>query len=134
MLAYFGVFLEISTNTPPMNIEQFRDYCLGLKGTTEAFPFDNKTLVFKCMNKMYALLDVDNFNSLNLKCDPEKAVELREQYHAVTAGYHMNKKHWNTITINADLNDNMLLNLTSHSYELIVNGLTKTQKAELAQL
>jgi len=76
-----------------MNIEMFRDFCLSLKDTTEEFPFDESTLVFKVGGKIFALTDIDLFNSINLKCDPETAIELRERYSSVLPGYHMNKKH-----------------------------------------
>lgn len=114
-----------------MNIEEFRDYCLSLKGVTEGFPFDNKTLVFKVMNKMFALTSIEEFRSVNLKCDPELAIELREQFMAVQPGYHMSKKHWNTITVNDDVNDPKLIELTKMSYDLVVSGLTKKLKEEL---
>ena len=89
-----------------MNIEEYRTYCLSKKGVTEGFPFGGETLVFKVMGKMFALTDVDGFESVNLKCDPERALELRSSYEAVNPGYHMNKKHWNTISNNADVDDN----------------------------
>ncbi|MDQ3191552.1 MAG: MmcQ/YjbR family DNA-binding protein [Bacteroidota bacterium] len=117
-----------------MNIEEFREYCLLKKGVTEEFPFDNVTLVFKVMGKMFALTDIDNFESINLKCDPEKAVELREQYSAIIPGYHMNKKHWNTIIIDQSVPEKNLLSLIDHSYELVCSGLSKTQKANLAKI
>lgn len=88
-----------------MDIEAFRQYCLSKKGTTEEFPFGPSTLVFKVMGKMFAAVDVDAFESVNLKCDPETAVELRERYEQVTPGYHMNKKHWNTVLLRAGLDD-----------------------------
>ena len=94
-----------------MNIEQYRDYCLAKPGTTESFPFDQNTLVFKVMDKMFALADVDQFISMNLKCDPERAVKLREQYEEVIPGYHMNKKHWNTVVIDGVLSDEFLYEL-----------------------
>ena len=86
-----------------MNIESFREYCLSKPGTTEGFPFDEKTLVFKVQGKMFALTDVDAFESVNLKCEPEDAVLLRETYEGVKPGYHMSKKHWNTVTIQSDV-------------------------------
>lgn len=76
-----------------MNIEEFRNYCLSFPGVTEEFPFDEKTLVFKVMGKLFALTDVDDFTSINLKCDPVRAMELREMHEEVQPGYHMNKKH-----------------------------------------
>ena len=80
-----------------MNIEDFRRFCLSLKGVTEGMPFDNETLVFSVRGKMFTLTDINTFESINLKCDPEEAIMLREKHEAVIPGYHMNKKHWNTI-------------------------------------
>jgi predicted DNA-binding protein (MmcQ/YjbR family) len=117
-----------------MNIEEFRAYCIAKKGVTEEFPFDNKTLVFKVMGKMFALCDVDEFESFNLKCDPEKAIELREKYEGIKPGYHMNKKHWNTITSVSDVPDNLSMQLIDHSYDLVVNGMTKKLREELNNL
>ncbi len=117
-----------------MNIEDFRDYCLSKKGVTEDFPFDENTLVFKVMGKMFALTSIDLFKSVNLKCDPLLALELREAYHAVEPGWHMSKKHWNTVTINDDVSDMKLKEFIDMSYDLVVKGLTKKLKEELSQL
>lgn len=117
-----------------MHIEEFRDYCLAKPGVTEEFPFDNKTLVFKVMGKMFALCDVDAFESVNLKCDPERSIELRERYEGVNAGYHMSKKHWNTITSVSDVPDQLHFELIDHSYDLVVKGLRKMDREELDQL
>lgn len=114
-----------------MNVETYRSYCLNLKGTSEGFPFDNVTLVIKVGGKIFALFDIDQFSSVNLKCDPERAIDLRENYEGVQPGYHMNKKHWNTIRLNQDVSDNMLIELTEHSYELVVASLSKKIKDEL---
>jgi len=102
-----------------MNIETYRNYCLRKPGTTEEFPFDNETMVFKVGGKMYALCNVDLFESINLKCDPEKAVELREKYASVLPGYHMNKKHWNTVILDGSIPDHLILAWTDHSYQLV---------------
>ncbi len=117
-----------------MNIEEFRNYCLSKKGTTESFPFGEETLVFKVMDKVFALAGLDAYPATaNLKCDPEKAIELREEYDGlIIPGYHMNKKHWNTVEIEGNLPHNLILELIDHSYDLIVSGLTKKLKAELA--
>ncbi len=117
-----------------MNIEEYRDYCMGKKGVTEGFPFDEKTLVFKVMNKMFALTDVEGFQSINLKCNPDDAIELREQYHAVKPGYHMSKKHWNTVSVGEDASDDLIYGWIDDSYNLIVQSLTKKLKEELAKL
>lgn len=117
-----------------MNIEEFRDYCISKKGVTEAFPFDKNTLVFKVMGKMFALADVETFDFINLKSDPEKAVELREKYQGIKPGYHMSKVHWNSVYVNADVADGLILQLIDESYSLIVSSLTKKLKEELKQL
>lgn len=118
-----------------MDIETYRDYCLAKPGTTEGFPFDNKTLVFKVMNKMFALTDVDEFVSINLKCDPERAIALREEYDgSIVPGYHMSKKHWNTVLTDGSVPDKFLLELIDHSYQLIVDSLPKKVKAEWERL
>jgi|SRR3989344_195751 len=114
-----------------MNIEEFRDYCIQKKGVTEEFPFDKNTLVFKVMGKMFALADVDLFESINLKCDPERAVELREQFQGVLPGYHMSKIHWNTVLVDADVSDKLLFQMIDDSYHLVAKSLTKKLKEEL---
>lgn len=114
-----------------MNIEEYREFCLSKPGVSEGFPFDNKTLVFKVMGKIFALTDVDEFVGINLKCDPEYAFELREKYEGVIAGYHMSKKHWNTVSTSSDVSDKTLRHFINHSYELVVSKLTKKQKEEL---
>lgn len=117
-----------------MNIEEFRSYCLSLKGTSEDLPFDNRTLVFKVMGKMFALTNLESFESINLKCNPEKAIELREQYEAVKPGYHMSKKHWNTVNLDYSIEDNTIYEWIKDSYNLVVEKLTKKQKEELSKL
>ena len=117
-----------------MNIEIFRDYCIAKPGVTEGFPFDETTLVFKVMGKMFALTDLDGELSINLKCDPEKTISLQEEYPAIKPGYHMNKKHWNTIEIDDSIPDSLVFELTDHSYELVVNSLTKIKKEQLKKL
>jgi predicted DNA-binding protein (MmcQ/YjbR family) len=117
-----------------LNIEVYRDFCLSLKGATEEFPFDNRTLVFKVQNKIFALLDIESFKQINLKCDPEKAIELREQFEGIIPGYHMNKKHWNSLKTASDVSDSLVKELTSHSYELVVSGLTKKLREGLNSL
>lgn len=114
-----------------MNIESYREYCLSKRGVTEDFPFDNLTLVFKVGGKLFSLTNVEEFYSVNLKCDPERAIELRETFNAVQPGYHMNKKHWNTIVIDGDVPNELLLELVDHSYELVYNSLTKKVRDEL---
>ncbi len=118
-----------------MDIETFRDYCLSKKGVTEGFPFDDVTLVFKVMNKMFALTGLNHQPSTaNLKCDPERAIELREEYPDIQPGYHMSKKHWNTVTLEGELSDEMIIELTDHSYDLVVAKLKKADKEVLKNL
>jgi predicted DNA-binding protein (MmcQ/YjbR family) len=117
-----------------LNVEQFRSYCLAKRGVTEEFPFGEETLVYKVMGKMFALADVTLFESINLKCDPELAAELREQYPAVQPGYHMNKKHWNTVLMDGSLPDKLVKNWIDNSYNLVVASLPAKVKAELKVL
>ena len=104
-----------------MNIEELRDYCLSLPGAGEDFPFDETTLAFKVKGKIFALTDLEPPLSVNLKCDPELAIELREHYPAVVPGYHMNKKHWNTVHIDGSVGDDLLKEWILMSFKL-VNG------------
>jgi predicted DNA-binding protein (MmcQ/YjbR family) len=106
-----------------VNIEIFRDYCIRKPGVSEEFPFDNQTLVFKVGGKMFALTNVDLFERVNLKCDPVRAIALREQYNAVIPGFHMNKKHWNTIKIDGSIPDPLLFEWIDHSYDLVYQNL-----------
>ena len=122
-----------------MNIESYRTYCLKKPGTTEHFPFNEDTLVFKVMGKMFALSSLTSWENgeprINLKCDPEEAVLLREQYpESVLPGYHMNKQHWNTVVLNGELTTKELQEFIDHSYALIVSSLTKKLKEELKRL
>lgn len=114
-----------------MNIEEFRDYCIKKKGVTEHFPFDQNTLVFKVMGKMFALADVETFDFINLKSEPEKAIELREKYQGIKSGYHMSKIHWNSVYVNTDVSDKLVFELVDDSYKLVVSSLTKKLKEEL---
>ncbi len=114
-----------------MNIESFRDYCLSKKGVTEDFPFDEETLVFKVMGKIFTLTDVSIFKSVNLKCDPEWSIELRERYPEIVPGYHMNKKHWNTVSMTGSLSDTFIEELILHYYNLVVAKLPKSLKYDL---
>lgn len=117
-----------------MDIEIIRDYCLKKKGVTEGFPFGEGTLVFKVMNKLFCLSNLEPPISINIKCVPEKALELREKYEGVIPGYHMNKKHWNTVEINSGIPEKEILSWIDDSYNLVVNGLTQKDKKELSRL
>ena len=102
-----------------MDIESLREYCISKKGATESFPFGEDTLVFKVTGKIFALVNLDGDLSINLKCDPTLAIELREMYSSVTSGYHMNKKHWNTVLLDGSVPDKEILSWIDHSYDLI---------------
>ncbi len=114
-----------------MNIEDIRLYCINKKGVTESFPFDDTTLVFKVMNKMFALLNLKSNHSINLKCDPDKAIVLREHYTSVMPGYHMNKKLWNTVLLDDSIPDSLIKEWIDDSYDLIVTGLPKKVREEM---
>ncbi len=114
-----------------MNIEDIRSYCLSKKCVTESFPFDDTTLVFKVLSKMFALVNIDENHRLNVKCDPEEAIALRERYDFVIPGYHMNKKHWNTIILAEGIPGSLLKEWIDDSYDLIVEKLPGKLKIQL---
>lgn len=115
-----------------MNIETLRAYCLAKPAVEETLPFGPDTLVFKVAGKVFLLTGLDSDPlSFNVKCDPDLAVELRERYDAVQPGYHMNKKHWNTITVDGSVSGKLLREWIDHSYELVVNSLPAKLKSEL---
>jgi len=105
-----------------MNIEVLREYCVSRRDAEECFPFGEDTLVYKIRGKIFALVSLDGDLSINLKCNPALAVELREMYSAVAPGYHMNKKHWNTITLDGSIPDKEIFNWIDHSYDLSSGG------------
>jgi len=105
-----------------MNIETIREYCISKRGATESLPFGDDTLVFKAGEKIFALANLDGDLSINLKCDPALAIELRERYSSVTPGYHMNKKHWNTIYLDGTIPDKEVFSWIDHSYELVMKN------------
>lgn len=116
-----------------MNIEEYRNFCLSLPATSESFPFDEKVLVFKVENKMFALTNVDQYTSINLKCEPERAIELREQYPSVRPGFHMSKKHWNTINLDGSISNKLLEEWILHSYDRVVQTLPKKVREGLKE-
>ncbi len=120
-----------------MNIQQLYEFCQSKKGVTEHFPFDEDTLVFKVGGKMFCLTSLKQLElqepSLNLKCDPELAIELRAMYEAIEPGYHMSKLHWNTVNFNSDVNDVMMCKLINDSYDLIFKSLTKKIQLEIQE-
>lgn len=120
-----------------MNLEHLYEYCLSKKGVTEEFPFDKETLVFKVGGKMFCLTSLKKWeqgnHSINLKCNPEYAVALREQYEGIVAGYHMSKVHWNTVAIDKDVPSKMVCELIDHSYDMVFGSLSKKLKEEVLQ-
>ena len=119
-----------------MHIEDFRTFCLSKKGVNESFPFDEHTLVFKVMGKIFAICGLERIPSqVNLKCDPDRSVELRTQYDGlIIPGWHMSKLHWNTVILESNLPPKLITELIDHSYDLVVSGLTKKLKEELKNL
>lgn len=116
-----------------MDLEQFMRWCNAKKGVTEEFPFGEEILVYKVMGKMFALTHVDQFDSINLKVDPEQGVLLQEEYAAVQPGYHMNKKHWITVAMDGSVPNRLLQQWIDNSYNLVVSGLTKKQQTALKE-
>lgn len=129
----FTIFaVSFTCNAIAMNYEDLRNYCLSLKGATESFPFDEFSLVIKVQGKMFALLPLDNPETqIALKCDPERAELLREQYTAINPAYHFNKKHWNSVKIDPEISSAFLCELIRHSYDLVVAGLPRKLCDEL---
>lgn len=113
-----------------MNIESAREYCLSKKATSESLPFDDTSLVIKVMDKMFALIDLDNSGYVALKCDPEYAIELRERFEGIDAAYHFNKKYWNQVMMGTDVDDKTFKSLIDHSYEEVLKKFTRKMRAE----
>ena len=120
-----------------MNLESYYEYCLSKKGVTEHFPFDQDTLVFKVGGKMFALSSLKKWEegepSVNLKCDPERALELRAEFEAIQPGFHMSKTHWNTVLINSTLSTTLIKELIDHSYNLVFQSLKKAEKQQILE-
>jgi len=114
-----------------VDIEEIREYCLKKRKVTESFPFNETVLVFKVMDKMFLLTDLESPSTINLKCDPEYAVELREKHDAIVPGYHMSKKHWNTVDITGSLPKKLIISLIDHSYDQVVLSLPAKVRKEL---
>ena len=116
-----------------MDLKKLEKLLISKQGATKEFPFGEEVMVFKVVNKMFALISLnDDPLNLNLKCDPQDAIAYREIYDCVNPGYHMNKKHWNTLTLNGSMHQNILKDMIDESYDLVVNKLTKKQKEELS--
>ncbi len=114
-----------------MNIEELRNFCLSLKGAEEKMPFDDKTLVFSVKGKMFCATDVEDYELINLKCDPEEAILLREKYDDVIPGYYMNKKHWNSVKTNGKIPNRLMEEWIRKSYDLVVSALPKKEQKAL---
>lgn len=120
-------------NDTKMNIEELREYCLMVKGSSECFPFDETTLVFKIMDKMFAYIGLEPKDGdffVNMKCDPDRAVELREQYEGVRPGYHTSKLMWNSVYLNSDVPDLLIKELINHSVDEVIKKLPKKKREE----
>jgi predicted DNA-binding protein (MmcQ/YjbR family) len=118
-----------------ITLETLRDYCCSKPGVVETFPFGEETLVFKVMGKMFALTNISSPGlSVNLKCDPDWSLILRDHYAAIKPGYHMNKRHWNTVIVDGAVPNDEFWEMVDHSYRLVVAGLKKTDREELAAL
>lgn len=113
-----------------MDVETIREYCLSKKGVTESFPFDDVSLVMKVMDKMFALIDLEQAKSISLKCDPEQAIDLREHYSGIEGAYHFNKKYWNSVRLDMDVDDSLIKKLVDHSYEEVIKKFTKKLRTE----
>ncbi|MCK9426958.1 MAG: MmcQ/YjbR family DNA-binding protein [Ignavibacteriaceae bacterium] len=116
-----------------MDLEKVREYCLKKKGVTESLPFDEDTPVYKVMGKMFCLANLNPPISINLKCDPEKAIELREKYDDVQPGYHMSKEHWNTVFLANNISDKLIYGWIDDSYNLVAAKLSKADKEKLGK-
>lgn len=115
-----------------MNHDELRAYCLAMPGSSADFPFDEETLVFRVSDKLFALTDIQSIPvSVNLKCDPDWAIVLRQHYAAITPGYHMNKRHWNTVLCDGSIPDDEIREMIDHSYRLVVKGLKKADRDRL---
>lgn len=117
-----------------MNFNKLDSYLLSKEGASFDYPFDEKIRVYRIMEKMFALTSEELPLEINLKCDPIYALELRSIYNSIKAGYHMNKKHWNTVTAEGDVDDELFYELIDHSYDLIVSKLTRKQKEKLLRI
>lgn len=115
-----------------MHLDEFRNICLGFPSVWEDLPFGPDTLVFKVGKKMFCAIGLDSIEpSAGLKCDPDRSLELREQYEGITTGPYLNKKHWNYVRLQSDVPDSLIGELARHSYNLVVAGMTKTARGSL---
>ncbi len=114
-----------------MTLTDFKEHCMSFRGVTEEFPFDDVTLVYKVKGKIFALTNIEEFKSVSLKCDPDDAMAYREAFEAVIPGYHLNKRHWNTIAVGGDVDDDLLREWIADSREVAARGLSKKVREEL---
>lgn len=117
-----------------MDIESIREYCIRKKAVTECFPFDEYNLVFKVVNKMFALINLENPDRIFLKCEPEYAIELRDRYNGIEGAFHFNKKHWNQVYVESDVSDSLIKELIDHSYNEVIKKFTRRQKEQYNEL
>lgn len=122
----------LKTTFYPMELTTYHDYCLAKKEVTATTPFSEDLLVYKVMGKIFAMAKIMPFDRLTLKCDPAQALRWRQDYQAVTAGYHMHKKHWNTVMLHQGVDDKLLLSMTDHAYQLIVQNLPRSAREKLS--
>lgn len=134
LAAYFGIVSILEFNPIGMNIEQVREYCLAKPGTEEGFPFDEETLVIKVMGKIFIFIPLEHGDRISLKCDPERAIQLRDEWEEITSAWHLSKKHWNSLMLTGRLASGLVLELIDHSYELVAKSLKKAQREALAAL
>lgn len=124
----FSLLYGELTNDKPMDIETVRTYCLQKKAVSEGFPFDETTLVFKVVDRMFCVADLECAEWISLKCEPEYALELREHYRGIEGAYHFNKQYWNQVALRSDVPDPLILRLIDHSYEEVIKKFTRKQK------
>ncbi len=117
-----------------MNIEKFREYCLSKPHVTEDFPFDDDVLTFRICNKIFAVVSMSRPDMATMKCDPERAIDLREQFSAIEGAFHWNKKYWNQVHFNSDASDKLILELVDHSYDEVVKKLSKKEREEIKDI
>lgn len=116
-----------------MDIETIREYCLGKDAAYECFPFDEDNLVFKVVDRMFLLINLNTPDRVSMKCDPDRAMELRDRYTGIVGAYHFNKKYWNQVFLMSDVPDRLILELVDHSYEEVVKKFTRRQREALAE-
>lgn len=117
-----------------MDIESIREYCIRKKAVTECFPFDEYNLVFKVVDRMFALINLENPDRIFLKCEPEYAIELRDRYKGIEGAFHFNKKHWNQVYLESDVSDSLIKELIDHSYNEVIKKFTRKQREQYNEL